>query len=183
MDQLQDYILNTELEGVFILKRPTFDDPRGFFRELFRKADLEKRIGFNFDTVQANHSRSSKDTLRGIHIAPWHKLVSVTRGEVQQIVVDFREGSATFGKYISVLMGEDHNNSVFVPSGCGNSFLVTSEIADYVYLASDYWAPGKEQYVIYNDPNIAIEWKSNNPNISDKDLTNKPAKEVFPGKF
>ena len=183
MDQTNDFIKETKLAGVFVIERPTFDDPRGFFREFYRKNDLENRLGFEFNPAQANHSHSSKNTLRGIHVAPWHKLVTVANGEVQQIVVDFRKDSPTFGQYESIIMGEKNRNAVFVPAGCGNAFLVTSEQADYIYLATDYWEPGKELYAIYNDPNLNIEWLSKTPLVSEKVLQNKPVKELFPDQF
>jgi dTDP-4-dehydrorhamnose 3,5-epimerase len=182
-DQPTDYIEETELKGVFVVKRPTFGDDRGFFRELYRKEDLEKRLGYEFNPVQPNHSRSVKDTLRGIHVASWMKLVTVTRGEVQQIVVDLREDSPTFGKYISVNISEENRCCVFVPPGCGNAFLVISDTVDYIYMTTDYWAPGKEKYVIYNDPDLHIDWQTDSPIISEKDMAALPLREVFPEKF
>lgn len=174
-----DFIEETDLEDVFIIKRPSFGDDRGFFREIFRKGDLEKRLGYQLDIKQANHSRSAKGVLRGIHIAPWHKLVTVTRGEVQQVIVDLREGSATFGKHISLIAGEGNRASVFIPADCGNAFLILSEDADYTYLTTDYWSPGKEKSVIYNDPELGIAWKLDNPSLSDKDLQNPLFKQVY----
>ena len=135
---MDDYIEETKLPGVFIIKRPKFEDPRGFFRETFRKKDLDKRLGFEFNPVQANHSRSEKGTLRGIHIAPWHKLVTLIRGNVQEVVVDLREGSETFGEYISLNLGEDNFASIFMPANCGNAFLTLSDVADYQYLTTHY---------------------------------------------
>ena len=175
----QDYITETELPGVFVIKRPSFPDGRGFFREIFRTADLNNRLGFDFLPLQANHSRSVFGTLRGIHIAPWHKLVSVMSGSVQQIVVDTRKDSKTFRNYISVNLGEENYGAVFVPAGCGNAFLVTSEQADYMYLATDTWAPGRELYVKYNDPDLHIAWQNNAPLVSEKDLQSKPLSELF----
>ena len=178
-----DFIEQTELEGVFIINRPVFGDDRGFFREVFRKSDLEARTGFAIDFLQSNHSRSPKNTLRGIHIAPWHKLVTCANGLVQQVVVDSRPDSLTFGKHVSVELGENNFRSVFIPAGCGNAFLVLSESADYTYLASDYWAPGKEQDLLWSDPGLNIEWKSTTPLVSEKDNANPKLSEVFPEKF
>lgn len=175
-----DFIETTEIQGVLIIKRPIFEDDRGFFRETFRKADLERRLGYAFNPVQANHSRSKKGTLRGIHVAPWNKLVTVTRGDVQQVVVDLRKNSQNFGKYISVILGESNRASVFIPEGCGNAFLVLTDEADYSYLTTDYWAPGREIGIIYNDPNLNIQWMDQNPILSAKDLKNSSFKEVFP---
>lgn len=174
----QNNLLETELPGVYIIERPVFADDRGFFRETFRKDELESKLGFSFNPQQANHSRSKKDTLRGIHIAPWHKLVTCTNGLVQQIVVDTRKDSPTFGKYISVIIGEDNWRSVFIPAGCGNAFLVLSDQADYNYLTTEIWTPGKETNLAWNDPEINIQWQTNTPNLSDKDNSNPSLKQL-----
>lgn len=178
-----DYIEETELAGVFIINRPVFKDDRGFFRETFRKHDLEKRAGFPIEFLQANHSRSPKDTLRGIHIAPWHKLTTCANGQVQQIVVDARPDSPTFGRYISVNMGEGNFRSVFIPARCGNAFLVLSDTADYTYLTSDYWAPGTEKSFAWNDPHVNIQWQTETPSLSEKDKSNPSLEQLFPEKF
>jgi dTDP-4-dehydrorhamnose 3,5-epimerase len=175
-----DFIEDTEINGVYVIRRPKFGDERGFFRETFRRKDLESKIGFEFNLVQANHSRSQKGVLRGIHAAPWHKLTTVMRGEVQQVVVDLRPDSPTFKKYISVKMGEEDLCSVFIPSGCGNAFLVLSDTADYNYLTTDYWEVGKEFGILYNDPDLNIKWELENPEISFRDKTNPTFKEKFP---
>lgn len=179
----EDYIKETEIAGVFIIERPSFGDERGFFRELYRKADLDPRLGFEFNPVQTNHSRSQKNTLRGIHIAPWHKLVTVYRGNVQQVVVDVRPDSPTFGKHVSVDLGEDSFRSVFIPAGLGNAFAVTSEIADYCYLTTDYWAPGKETYVNYADEDVAIQWQVTEPIVSSADRAHPTLRQAYPDKF
>lgn len=179
----EDFIETTALDGVVIINRPQFGDDRGFFREIFRKNDLDARLGFEFNAPQANHSRSPQNTLRGIHIAPWHKLVTCIRGQVQQVVVDTRPESPTFGQHISVLLGEDNFKSVLIPAGCGNAFLVLSDIADYVYLATDYWAPGKEQDLKWNDSDLGIKWQTDSPIVSEKDTNNPSLKDVFPEKF
>lgn len=183
MNVPQDYISETELAGVFIIERPVFGDDRGFFRELYRKTDLDAKLGYAFEPVQANHSRSQKDALRAVHIAPYHKLVTVYHGTIQQIVADVRPESPTFGKYISINLGEDNFQSLFIPAGMGNGFLVTSETADYCYLATDYWAPGIEQYVNYADPDLAIKWQTQTPIVSEADQKHPSLREVFPEKF
>ncbi len=175
-----DYIEETEINGVLIIKRPKHGDDRGFFRETFRRKDIEEKSGFEFNPVQANHSRSQKGVLRGIHVAPWHKLTTVVRGEVQQVVIDLRKDSPTFGKYVSVTLGENNFSSVFIPAGCGNAFLTLSEVADYSYITSGYWEPGLEVGIIYNDPDLNIKWGVENPILSEKDLKNPSFKEVFP---
>ena len=179
----ENFISETDIPGVLIIERPTNSDDRGFFRETFRQADLESKLDQAVNFVQANHSRSIKNTLRGIHVAPWAKLVTCIRGGVQQIVVDARPDSPTFGKYISVELGEDNWRSVYIPAGCGNAFLSLSDIADYTYLTGDYWAPGKETEIHYNDPDIGIEWQTTEPLVSERDTAAKTLREIYPGKF
>lgn len=178
---MNDVIQKTDIAGVFIINRPVFSDGRGFFHETFRKNELEEFTGKPFNIVQQNHSRSIKDTLRGIHVAPWSKLIYVPRGLVQEIVVDLRKSSPTFKKWISVSLGEDTKSALFLPPDCGNAFLVISEEADYTYLVNDYWAPNTEYGLLWNDPNLNIKWQTNIPILSDKDQKNLTFKEKFPG--
>lgn len=180
---MEDYIKATELAGVFIIERPVHGDERGFFRELYRKSDLDTKLGFEFLPVQTNHSRSGQNIVRGIHIAQWHKLVTVYRGSVQQVVVDVNPNSPTFSKYISVDLGEDNFRSVFVPAGFGNAFAVTSEIADYCYLTTDYWAAGKETFINFTDSDINIEWQISNPIVSEADQKHPYLRDMYPEKF
>lgn len=175
-------ITETEIKDVLIIKRPTFTDDRGFFHEVFRKNELEEKLGREFNPVQSNHSHSSKGVLRGIHRAPWEKLVTVMRGQVQQIVVDLREDSPTFGMYQSFIISDEDPFAVFIPAFCGNAFLVLSDEVDYNYLVTDYWAPGKEIGVIYNDLDLNIEWKMSTVELSEKDKQNPILKQVFPSK-
>lgn len=177
-----DFISNTDLEGVFLINRPFFSDERGFFKETFRKDDLEKRTDLVLDFVQGNHSFSEKGTLRGIHIAPWHKLITVTSGEVQQVVVDLRPDSPSFGQYKSWVLGEG-SNSIFIPAGFGNGYLVLSSTANYTYLVTDYWSAGREKSVFYNDPFLGIAWRDKNPKVSEKDRNAGIVKTLFKEKF
>jgi dTDP-4-dehydrorhamnose 3,5-epimerase len=175
----ESYITKTDIEGVLIIERPSFADERGFFRETFRKSHIEQETSLNFEFAQGNHSRSSKHTLRGIHIAPWHKLVTVTNGLVQQVVVDTRPGSNTFGKYFTINLGEENMRSVFVPAGCGNGFLVLSDQADYTYVTTEEWQPNREQNLAWNDPDVNIVWQTESPQLSIKDQSNPTLKELF----
>src|SRR3990167_2148900 len=121
MDQ-NSHILQTSLQGVLLINRPTFSDERGFFREPARIKEIEEASGVSFNIAQMNHARSSKNTLRGIHVAPWNKLIYVTSGNVKIVVIDFRQNSATFGKYESFVIGDDNKSSIFIPAGFGNSY-------------------------------------------------------------
>lgn len=171
-------ITETEIPGVFIIDSPTFEDERGFFRETFRLPELEERLGFKFNLAQDNHSRTSKGYLRGIHCAPWNKLVYCIRGEVQDIVVDLRKNSLTFGKHISINMGEKNRVRVFVPAGCGHGFLTLSEETDFHYLTDQLWEPGKEIGILWSDPDLNISWQIRSPKLSQQDQKNKHLKKT-----
>lgn len=180
MDQ-NPHIFKTSLSGVLLIQRPTFSDERGFFREPARIKEIETASGIQFSVAQMNHARSSKNTLRGIHIAPWNKLVYVPHGKVQAVIVDFRKESETYGKYESFILGDDNRASIFIPAGMGNSYAVLSDEADYTYLTDAEWVPDKEIGVLWNDPLLGIKWELNGePVLSEKDRSNPSIKEVFP---
>lgn len=164
--------------GLYLIERPTFSDDRGFFREPVRIRELEKEINEEFEVVQMNHARSSKDILRGIHIAPWNKLIYVPRGKVQAVLVDVRLGSPTYGKYESYILGDEYKTAIFVPRGYGNSYLVLSDEADYIYLTDMEWAPGLEKSIAWNDRKIGIRWESTSPILSEKDKENPTLLEL-----
>lgn len=183
-DKKEETIIKTTLAGVLKVMRPTFADERGFFHEIFRLNDLEKELGHEFKIVQANHSRSNRGVLRGIHRATWNKLVTAVAGKVQQVVVDLREDSPTFGKYESFVLGEEGPQySVFVPAGCGNAFMALSDVADYAYLVDDYWAPGKEIGIQAEDIDINVQWFFDVVTLSEKDQKNITLKQAFPHKM
>lgn len=173
-------IHQTTINGLLRIERPTFPDDRGFFKETVRRAELEAVLGYPFNIVQMNHARSTKDSLRGIHAAPWNKLIYVTAGKVQAVIIDFRKDSPTFGKYESFILGEDNKSSIFIPVGCGNSYLVLSETADYTYLTDQEWAPNKEYGIAWDDPTINVKWElTGEPRLSEKDKHNPTFKEHF----
>ncbi len=177
-------ILTTSLDGLFIIKRPTIGDERGFFREPVRIKELEAAMGTSFQVVQMNHARSKKNILRGIHIAPWNKLIYVTRGKVQAVMVDLREDSLTFGKHESFIIGDDNRSAIFIPKGFGNAYLVLSDETDYTYLTDEEWTPNKEYGVLWNDPDIAVKWEvSDNLITSERDNQAPSLKSLFPHKF
>ena len=174
-----EVVKKTEIEGILIINRPTFSDERGFFKETFRLGELEEAGGIKFNIVQQNHSRSLKGTLRGIHIAPWNKLVYCVSGEVQEVIVDLRADSQTFGKHISLTLGEDNKVAVFIPNGCGNAFQVLSDEADYTYLTDGYWEVGKELAVAWDEAQLNIKWSILPPILSEKDKQNSTIKEFL----
>jgi dTDP-4-dehydrorhamnose 3,5-epimerase len=174
-------IIKSSIEGVEQLDFSMFPDDRGFFKEILRISEINEALGREFVVKQVNHSRSGKNTLRGIHVAPWNKIIYVTKGEVQSIVVDARAGSPTFGKYESAILGDSNRTCIFVPAGCGNSYLVLSDEADYVYLTDQEWAPNQEKGFIWNDPSLGIQWNlEGEPVLSEKDKGNPLFSAVFP---
>lgn len=178
MASAESFIEPTSLPGVYLIKRPKFDDERGFFHEIYRHSELHQISGLDFKPLQANHSHSNRSTLRGIHIAPWHKLVTVLHGEVQQVVVDARRDSPTFGQYLSVILNDQDPQTVLIPGGCGNAFLVLSKIAEYMYLTSEEWTPNREVSLAYNDPDLNIAWQLSELTVSERDRNNKHLRDL-----
>lgn len=183
MDQpVESNVQKTNINGLVVVNRPQFPDDRGFFKETFRLNELEEVTGQPFNIVQENHSRSTKNTLRGVHIAPWNKLIYVVRGTVQIVIVDCRPDSPTFGQVYYDVIGEDKRAKIFIPKGCGNSYLVMSDEADYVYLTDAYWAAGLEKGVAWDDQDLNIKWQLNGqqPLLSEKDKINPRFHDLFP---
>lgn len=183
-DTYTGFIEKTGVLGVYIIKRPTLSDERGFFHEIFRSSEIESRTGLKFKTKQANWSRSRQGVMRGIHIAPYEKIVTVVHGSAQQIVVDARAYSPTFGKYESIVLTDEKPRSVLIPRSCGNAYLALSDQVDYIYLQTEEWQQGIETYVAYNDPDLAIPWMLDNPYVSAEELSrSKSMRELFPGRY
>lgn len=169
------------IKDLLQISLPVFNDDRGFFTEVVRFSEIEKALGKPFLAKQVNHSRSIKSTLRGIHAAPWNKIVYAISGKVQVIVADFREDSPTFGKHESIILGEENRSAVFVPANCGNSYLVLSDIADYVYITDQEWAPNMEKDVAWNDKDLNIAWQlEGEPFLSQRDQKSLSFSSVFP---
>ena len=153
-------IIDTALEAVKILEPLVFGDDRGFFLESWNKQEFGKS-GIIGDFVQDNHSRSSQGVLRGLHYQikhPQSKLVRVTRGEVFDVVVDIRKSSPQFGKWVGVLLSERNKRQLWVPEGFAHGFYVVSVSADFQYKCTDYYHPEHERCLIWNDPEVGIEW-------------------------
>lgn len=150
----------TGIEGVKIITPQIFPDARGYFMETYQKKDFEA-VGINVDFVQDNQSASRKGVLRGLHFQkqfPQDKLVRVIKGAVFDVCVDLREGSKTFGKWVGVELTEENKKQFFVPKGFAHGFLVLSDYAEFVYKCSDFYHPGDEGGLMYNDPEIGVEW-------------------------
>ncbi|MFA4943122.1 MAG: dTDP-4-dehydrorhamnose 3,5-epimerase [Lentisphaeria bacterium] len=150
----------TDLPGICILEPRVFGDARGFFMETYSRRDFAT-IGIHCEFVQDNHSLSSRNVLRGLHYQlgrPQDKLVRVIRGEVFDVAVDVRRGSPTFGKWTGAMLTAENRRSMFIPKGFAHGFHVLSEVAEFLYKCSDYYAPEEERGIAWNDPQIAIAW-------------------------
>ena len=174
-------VIETSLPGVVIIEPRVFGDERGFFLETFQKERYWKEAGIELDFVQDNHSRSTKAVLRGLHFQkskPQGKLVRVVTGEVYDIAVDINPASPTFGKYESVILSAENKRQLWIPPGYAHGFLVLSEIADFEYKCTDYYDAADEGGVIWNDPDLAIDWPVDKPNVSEKDLKLSSLQEI-----
>jgi dTDP-4-dehydrorhamnose 3,5-epimerase len=171
------------IPGLLIVEREVHGDERGFFTESWRRDEFEKAAGFFWEHVQENHSRSGRNALRGIHIAPWSKMIYVPNGEILAAFVDCRRESPSFGRHQTLEMGDKHRIKVFVPADLGNSFQVLSDGADYQYQVNQYYVPGREKEVRWNDPDIAIDWPCKNPILSQRDQKAPFLRELYPDKF
>lgn len=166
-------IITTDIPGVLILKPRVFGDERGFFMESFNRRSWLAATGLDCDFVQDNHSRSTRGVLRGLHYQisqPQGKLVRVVSGEVFDVAVDLRRSSPTFGAWAGVRLSGENRLQFWVPPGFAHGFMVLSETADFLYKATDYYAPEHERSIIWNDADLGIEWpRGYSPELSDKD--------------
>jgi dTDP-4-dehydrorhamnose 3,5-epimerase len=139
-----------------------FGDSRGYFYESFKQAEFDEHIGHHVEFVQENQSKSSKGVLRGLHYqkgdASQAKLVRVVKGSVLDVAVDIRKSSPTFGKYVAVELSEENNRQLFIPRGFAHGFLVLSDEAVFTYKVDNVYAPQADAGIMYNDPQVGIEW-------------------------
>ena len=151
-----------DLAGLWIFEPKVFEDERGYFFESYNHKRFVEATGFEGEFVQDNHSLSKYGVMRGIHFqVPPHaqsKLVRVLRGRVVDIAVDLRKTSSTFGKYQAVELSAENKKQFFIPVGFGHAFVVLSEEAEVLYKCDNYYAPGYESGIIYNDSGIGIDW-------------------------
>jgi dTDP-4-dehydrorhamnose 3,5-epimerase len=171
-------VVPTEIPEVLVLEPRVFTDARGFFFESFNAARFSELTGVSPMFVQDNHSRSVRNVLRGLHYQIQQeqgKLVRAIAGEVFDVAVDLREGSATFGRWVGQTLSADNRKQVWIPPGFAHGFLVLSEFAEIAYKTTDYWAPQHERCVAWNDPDLAIAWPlSSTPILSEKDAQALP---------
>lgn len=164
-------VTQTALPGVVLIQPKVHGDVRGFFMELFH-ADRYAQAGVPSTFLQDNLSRSSKGILRGLHFQEPNgqgKLVQVVSGTVFDVAVDVRKGSPHFGKWVGYELSSDNRRQMFVPAGFAHGFCVLSDTADFLYKCTTLYAPQHEQSILWNDPDIGIEWPVKEPLLSKKD--------------
>ncbi len=175
-------VIPCAIPEVLILEPKVYGDDRGFFLESYNQQILAELAGITQQFVQDNHSRSVKGVLRGLHYQikePQGKLVRVIAGEVFDVAVDIRRSSPTFGKWVGVRLSAESKRQLWIPVGFAHGFLVLSESADCLYKATKYWNAGHERCIIWNDPDLAIEWPSEGqPILSGKDQKGVRLKEA-----
>ncbi len=179
-------VTKTALPEVLLVEPKVFGDDRGFFFESFNQRRFEELTGLRPNFVQDNHSKSARNVLRGLHYQiqqPQGKLVRVTSGSVFDVAVDVRRGSPNFGKWVGYELSGENKRQLWIPAGFAHGFVVTSDTAEFLYKATDYWAPEFERAISWNDPAIGIDWPfDGEPLLSGKDMAGKPLleAEVYP---
>lgn len=170
-------LIETAIPDVKILKPRVFGDERGFFMESYNRRVFNELVDADVEFVQDNHSRSSKNVLRGLHYQihqPQGKLVRVISGEVFDVAVDIRKSSPFFGHSVSTILTADNHEQMWIPPGFAHGFLVLSERAEFLYKTTDFYAPEYERTLLWNDPELAIDWPLiSEPILSDKDQQGK----------
>lgn len=176
-------IITTALKDLLIIKPKVFEDDRGYFMESFKQSFIEENFpGIKF--IQENESKSNYGVLRGLHFqtAPYEqtKLVRVVKGKVLDIAVDLRKGSETYGKWESFILSSSNKKQLLIPKGMAHGFVVLSKTAVFSYKVDNVYSPGHESGIIYNDPNLNIDWKLSHSKliISKKDKLLKTIEDL-----
>lgn len=177
------HVIKTAIDGVLILEPTVFGDSRGYFMETYNAVEF-KAAGIGADFVQDNQSKSRKGVLRGLHFQKKYsqaKLVRVISGEVFDVAVDLRSGSSTYGKWVGVTLSAENKKQFFIPKHFAHGFLVLSDEAEFVYKCDDFYHPEEEGGLIWNDPEIGIEWPISEDMeilLSEKDRLNPPLHRI-----
>ena len=164
----------TKIKDVYIIEPKLFGDERGYFMETYNEGAF-REAGLNYTFVQDNQSSSKKGVLRGLHFQKIHsqaKLVRVLKGEVFDVAVDLRKGSETYGQWVGVLLSEENHKQLMIPRGFAHGFVVVSDHAEFAYKCDDLYHPEEEGGIMYNDPDVAIEW----PEVGELTLSEKDQK-------
>ncbi|EON12413.1 MULTISPECIES: dTDP-4-dehydrorhamnose 3,5-epimerase [Pandoraea] len=167
-------LISTAIPAIKVIEPKVFGDSRGYFFESFNQRNFNDALGETLTFVQDNQSRSARGVLRGLHYQikqPQGKLVRVLHGEIYDVAVDIREGSPTFGKWVTEVLSAENKKQLWIPAGFAHGFVVTSETAEVLYKTTDYWAPQFERCIRWDDPTLAIPWPLDGitPVVSDKD--------------
>lgn len=172
----------TAIPDVLCIEPAVFGDERGFFFESFNQQKWQDKTGLKTLFYQDNHSRSVRGVLRGLHYQlyqPQGKLVRVVLGEVFDVAVDLRRSSPTFGQWVGEYLSADNKKQLWVPEGFGHGFVVLSDNAEFLYRTTDYYAPEHERCIIWNDPDIGIDWPIDfTPVVSKKDAEGLPFRDA-----
>ena len=173
-----------DIEGLYVIEPTVFKDERGYFVETYNQNDM-KEAGLDMVFVQDNQSMSTRGVLRGLHFQkqfPQGKLVRVVRGKVFDVAVDLRSDSKTYGKWFGVELSAENMKQFYIPEGFAHGFLVLSDEAEFCYKCTDFYHPGDEGGLAWNDPEIGVEWpleEGVNLIISEKDQKWKGLKDTF----
>jgi dTDP-4-dehydrorhamnose 3,5-epimerase len=165
--------LETGIDGLVLIEATAHGDERGFLLESFRE-DSWRELGADADFVQHNHSRSSEGILRGVHFQTepgQAKLVRCVRGAIWDVAVDLRRDSPTYRQWEGYELSDTNHRQLFVPAGFGHGFCVLSDLADVSYLLSSYYDPETEAGIAWDDPDVAIDWPLDEPQVSERDRT------------
>jgi len=175
-------VIDTIIADVKIIQPRVFGDSRGFFLETFQADRYAELAGITLPFVQDNHSRSTRGVLRGLHFQrsrPQGKLVRCVKGEVLDVAVDIRQDSPTFGRWVAEILSEDNKRQLWIPPRLAHGFVVLSETADFEYKCTDYYDPSAEGCLIWNDPDLGIDWKISDPQLSAKDAQGLRLVELY----
>lgn len=178
-------IVQTKIPDVLLIEPQVFGDERGFFYESYNQKAFSEKAGISANFVQDNHSRSAQNVLRGLHYQiqqPQGKLVRAIAGTIFDVAVDIRKSSPSFGQWVGCLLSAENKRQLWIPSGFAHGFLVVSETAEVLYKTTDYYAPQHERCLLWNDPDLAIDWPLTAPPVlSAKDEAGQTLKtaEVF----
>jgi len=176
-------IVSTAIPDLLIIEPKVFGDERGFFYESFNKRRFAELTGIDAEFVQDNHSKSAQHVLRGLHYQirqAQGKLVRVVAGKVFDVAVDIRKSSPTFGQWAGAELSSENKRMLWVPPGFAHGFVVLSEMAEFLYKTTDYYAPEFERCISWNDADLAIDWNLNGalPQLSAKDQAGKSLREA-----
>jgi len=170
-----------EINDVILIEAKSFLDSRGFFMETYKKSAF-KENGINANFVQDNFSHSSKGALRGLHYQKepmaQAKLVNVIRGEIFDVAVDIRRQSSTYGKWVGEILSDKNHKMLYVPEGFAHGFLTLSDEVDVLYKVNNEYSPENDRGIMWNDPDIGINWPNETPQLSEKDMTQPLLKDA-----